>query len=49
MPLEVSNVVALEPAIEWKFHIQDQVVIEKDGARRQSDKFDTRELFVMGE
>jgi len=49
MPLEATNVVALEPLFEWAFHIQDHVLVEKDGARLQSDKFDTRELFVMGE
>jgi Xaa-Pro aminopeptidase len=48
MPLQVTNVVALEPRNARRFHIQDQVVIEENGARLQSDKFDTRELFVLG-
>jgi Xaa-Pro dipeptidase len=47
MPLEPTNHIALEPLFEWTFHIQDQVVIESDGARIISDKFDTSELFVM--
>lgn len=48
MVLEATNVVALEPLSEWTFHIQDHVLIEEQGARLQSDKFDTRELFVIG-
>jgi len=48
MTLEASNIVALEPMIEWAFHIQDHILVEENGARRQSDKFDTRDLFIMG-
>jgi Xaa-Pro aminopeptidase len=47
MPLEASNHIALEPLLEWTFHIQDQVLIEAGGARIISDKFDTSELFVV--
>jgi Xaa-Pro aminopeptidase len=47
MPLEINNHIALEPLLEWTFHIQDQVLIEPNGGRIISDKFDTSELFVM--
>ena len=48
MILESTNVVALEPLHEWTYHIQDHVLVEENGSRLQSDKFDTRELFVIG-
>lgn len=48
MPLEATNVVALEPKTEVPYHLQDQVVITENGAYLQTDKFDTRDLFVIG-
>jgi Xaa-Pro aminopeptidase len=48
MSLEANNVVALEPLIEWAFHIQDHVVVTPSGGVLQSDKFDTSGLFVIG-
>ncbi|MDQ3692617.1 MAG: Xaa-Pro peptidase family protein [Chloroflexota bacterium] len=48
MPLRVSMVFALEPKNLVPYHIQDQVVVGEYDTYLQSDKFDTRELFVVG-
>jgi Xaa-Pro aminopeptidase len=45
--LEPGMVLALEPYYE-SYHIQDMVLVEDRGCRLLSDKFDTRELFVIG-
>jgi Xaa-Pro aminopeptidase len=44
--LEIGMVLALEPYYE-SYHIQDLVAVEADGCRLLSDRFDTRELFVI--
>lgn len=44
--LEAGMVLALEPYYE-SYHIQDMVVVEDGGCRLLSDRFDTRELFVI--
>jgi Xaa-Pro aminopeptidase len=44
--LETGMVLALEPYFE-SYHIQDLVVVEAGGCRLLSDRFDTRELFVI--
>jgi hypothetical protein len=39
-------VIAMEPHID-NWHIQDMVVIEKDGPRLISDNFSTNEIFEI--
>ena len=47
LPLQANMVFALEPKILGPYHIQDQVVVGEDDTYLQSDRFDTRELFVV--
>jgi Xaa-Pro aminopeptidase len=47
VPLEEGMVLAIEP-VRGYWHLQDMIVVRKDGPQLISDKFPTDEMFVAG-
>jgi Xaa-Pro aminopeptidase len=46
--LQEGMVLCVEPVLDGFWHLQDEVLITKDGAELMSDRFDTDTLLTMG-